>query len=71
MMLRTVIHIFVKYRPLRIFYLVIEKNYQSVEKYNKERMSRLYSNQRANANWKRFDYKRWGFVISPYFARHW
>ena len=54
MMLRSVIHIFVKYRPLRIFYLVIEKNYQSVERYHKERMSRLYSNQRTNTNWKRF-----------------
>ena len=70
-MLGSVIYIFVEYRRLRIFYLVIEKNYQSVERYHKERMSRLYSNQRANANWKRFYYKRRGFVISPYFARRW
>ena len=71
MMLRSVIHIFVEYRRLRIFYLVTEKNYLSVERYHKKRMSWLYSNQRTNENWKRFYYKRWGFVISPYFARRW
>ena len=38
-MLTSVIHIFVEYRRLRIVYLVIEKNYQSVKSYHKERMS--------------------------------
>ena len=71
MILRSLKHIFVKYRPLRIFYLVIEKNYQSFEMYHKERMSGLYSNQWTNANWKRVYYKRRRFVISPYFARRW
>ena len=71
MMLRSVIHIFVEYRRLRIFYLVIEKNYQSAERYHKEKMSWLYSNHRTNGNWKRFYYKHRGFVNSLYFARRW
>ena len=71
MMLGSVIYIFVEYRRLRIFYLVIEKNYQSAERYHKEKMSWLYSNHRTNGNWNRFYYKCRRFVNSLYFTRRW
>ena len=50
MMLRSVIHTFVEYRRLRIFYLVIKENYQSVERCHKKRISRSYSKQQTNGN---------------------
>ena len=71
MMLGSVIHIFVEYRRLRIFYSVIEKNYQSAERYHKEKMSWLYSNHRTNGNWNCFSYKCRRFVNSLYFTRRW